>query len=444
MRRNWFTHRRGSRPGLMVFFVMLVGFAGPAAAFAQDATPGATPEASPGASPIASPVPGAGGPDLAAMVLRSADLDDDFGLTEGALWDIDTEVATVAEPLGLDPDDLRDELVDAGWQTRYLAFFGVPSEDDPNFLARGITSYATAYADGDGAETGFELTEDESDNPDAEDVEDAPELGDQSELTRSAGIDEATGNESISLDLTFRIDNIVAGVTVNDFTGEEPDIDELADLGELVRERVEAALSGEAPGLFNQILRIDAGDGATTQYTSQYYQLIDSETLRFFDEPAGAAEQRADFLTENDVESSYQYEGYFLPEDVSDPNESLAVVNRVYAFASEDDAAAFVQTAADDLVENPDPYASVEALDDLPEFDGEVSGVAYDFPITDDLIAPGFRYWIQVGANVVSVQADIVDGVDEDGVLALAEAQIACVEQDAPCEPLTLPDDLLN
>ncbi|MDQ4099550.1 MAG: hypothetical protein M3121_03510, partial [Chloroflexota bacterium] len=111
--------------------LVAAGLTGPGLILAQDATPDASPVASPGASPVASPgaspvaspvgdlVPDTA-PDLAAMMLRSNDLEEGYGLSQGALWGLDVEVSNIAESLGRNPDDLRGELADAGWQLRYL------------------------------------------------------------------------------------------------------------------------------------------------------------------------------------------------------------------------------------------------------------------------------------------------------------------------------------
>lgn len=436
-----------------------IGLAGPGLILAQEATPDASPVASPGASPVASPgaspvaspvgdlVPDTA-PDLAAMMLRSNDLEEGYGLSQGALWGLDVEVSNIAESLGRNPEDLREELTDAGWQLRYLAYFGVPDEADTTFITEGTTSYVTLYEDAAGAELGFAVTEDEGETEDIEDVADAPELGDESELTRITGTDEATGNPFTSLDYAFRVDNLIAGVSVTDFSGEEPNQDEVIALAELVLERIETVLDGDAPELFGRLLRLEPGQVATTQYATEYYLLIDGDYLRFYNEPEDAVTQRSDFLGENEVEATYQYEGYFLPTNVTDPNQSLAVITRLYSFADEEAAAAFVDTAAQDLVDDPIDYENVERLDDVPDFagadGGAASGVSYDFPISEEVAASGFRYWVQTGSTVVSVQADRVDGLSEDAVVDLVQTQLACITQDTLCEPVAPWEELLG
>ena len=450
------------RFGLLTI-LLVIGLAVPAIIAAQDATPeatpGASPQASPDASPQASPVasPGASpvaglvpddAPDLAAMMLRSSDFADGYGLSQGALWGVDVEVSNNTEALGRDPDDLRDELVDAGWQLRYLAYFGIPDEADTTFITEGTTSYVTLYADAEGAETGFEILEEETDSETTQDIEDAPELGDQSELTSTTGTDEATGNPFISLDYTFRIENLVAGVSVTDFSGAEPDQARVAELAELVEGRLEAAVDGDAPELFGQILRLEPGATATTQYSTEYYAIIDEEPLRLYNEAEEDTTARAEFLGGNEVEAAYQYEVYILPAGVTDPNLSLAVLSYAYTFADEDAATAFVDAAAENFVDAPGIYTEVTPLDGVPSFTGDdvgaTSGVSYELPITDEVVAAGFRYWVQSGTIVVSVQADLVDGLSEDAVVDLTQAQLDCVGQDTLCEPLTPTDDLLQ
>jgi hypothetical protein len=290
--------------------------------------------------------------------------------------------------------------------------------------------------------------EDEAEIENVEDVEDAPELGDQSELTRTTGGATATTNPFESLDYTFRVDNFTAGVTITDFTGEDVDQDQIADLADLVLERIHTAVEDETPEFFRTVLRLEPGELATTQVASESYQLIDGDVLRFSNESEVGVANRAEFWRENDVESVYGYQGYFQPNGETDSNRSLSILTRLYTFGDEEAAEAFVTTAIEDSTENSEGFENVERLDDVPDFEGDgvgsASALSYDLRLTDDLVSSGFRYWMSIDSAVVSIQLDIVDGPDEDAVVDLVQAQIDCVGKDSPCEPVTVTEDLLG
>jgi hypothetical protein len=105
----------------------------------------------------------------------------------------------------------------------------------------------TKYAKGKGAARAFAVVEDERGDPRTRDVPGTRLFGDQSELThnREIGLD---GTPYHDLNLTFRARNLVADVSVSDFTGAEQEVATAEALAETLRAKVEQAQAGWVPG----------------------------------------------------------------------------------------------------------------------------------------------------------------------------------------------------
>ncbi len=84
-------------------------------------------------------------------------------------------------------------------------------------------------------------------------------IGDRSEITRvRRSIDHSEMYRA--LDLTFQVDNLVAGVTVGEFGGREPDLATVEALAERLLEKVRLGQASSSPGLSNQVLRLSGSD----------------------------------------------------------------------------------------------------------------------------------------------------------------------------------------
>lgn len=105
----------------------------------------------------------------------------------------------------------------------------------------------TKYAKGEEAARAFAVVEDERGDPHARDVPGTRLFGDQSELTHYCEID-LDGTPYRELNLTFRVRNLVADLSVCDFTGAEPEVATAEALAEALRAKVEQTQAGWVPG----------------------------------------------------------------------------------------------------------------------------------------------------------------------------------------------------
>ena len=223
----------------------------------------ASPALAPAANPPATEA-GTGPLDLAATTLRPADMvAPGYGLDAAAEQGPADLVVDLAEACGVAPGpeggsptgrQVAERLAEVGWQRQYVARLGLPHPADPARFARAVVSYVAEYADEAGAAAGFAWLEDEGGHcfGVGEDLAEAPALGDQAEATRIAGGDPAVR----TLDLTFRVGRLVAGVAVTDAAGAEPDTAEVEALARLLLGRL-AATEGDG-GLSGRALRLAA------------------------------------------------------------------------------------------------------------------------------------------------------------------------------------------
>ena len=376
--------------------------------------------------------------DVQAMTLTPEDLADegldDFGLGFSETTFADQVIASTADARGLDEDEVADVLEDAGLARRYDSYLYLPDEDDPAAPAvRQVVSYVLEFADEDGAEAAFAFLEDESASESAEDVRGVAEIGDESEATRDQGEDPETGDEYAQIDLTFRTDNVHAGVAIIDWQGDEPDLDEVEALAERLLERIETTIADGGPGLGAQVARL-AGDGVVT--TADQYVLLDGDAIAGFGEARRDARGRARAAADVD-----QTDGYRLSQQLyAGEGLTYAVWYQVdvWRFADEDAAEDWL-AGTEDRVESNQGMTNLDFVDDLANVGDEA--VAYTVETEDG----GIRYRsvaLRVEATVAVIDLSGPETPPADAVEALAGAQADCLDDGGCPEPLAIPDDL--
>ena len=167
----------------------------------------------------------------------------------------------VATSLGLDAQAVRAGLAEAGFQRRYQRQLGLPARPGapPSRLHTFVAPYIAEYSSKEGAAAGFALLESEAYDMGMKDVPGTRVIGDRSEITRfRRSMD--NGELYRELDLTFQVDNLVAGVTLGESGGRDPDPATVEALAERLLEKVRLGQTGGGPGLSNMALRIGGPD----------------------------------------------------------------------------------------------------------------------------------------------------------------------------------------
>ncbi len=289
--------------------------------------------------------------DLAALTLVPADVTGPGWVHDGAfVEDQAAEARNMAAYRGgsMTSQQIATKMQSFGWQRKYVNVLTRPEGSDPANSVTELRSYVTEYATADGAAAGFTFLEDESMVPTAADVPGAPALGDQSEITKDTGVS-ADGKTYRSLDLTVRVGNLVAGVTLISHpwhaTFTTPDVATIAALGQILVQRVASA---PAPGttIGAKVLRLDGEQYRFATFDDAYYRL-NGRDIPVSGETATAAKDRvASYEDASDV--------YQLWQGISGVGTGQTLYGvTLLRFPSPDDAAGWVNSLATILGKNP-------------------------------------------------------------------------------------------
>jgi hypothetical protein len=219
------------------------------------------------------------------MALTPVDLDaiglTGFGQQTSAFLDLEEQAEQLALAKTVDPDVDEEAVVSglaaAGFQRRYQRQLGLPAHPGapPSRLRTFVAPYIIEYASGEGAASGFTLLETERAGTGMTDVPGTRVVGDRSEITRFRRVSDS-GDPYRALDLTFQVDNLVAGVTLGEFGDRQPDLATVEALADLLLAKVQRGQAGSGPGLSNLVLRL-AGPDIETR--SDEYGRLDGQTL---------------------------------------------------------------------------------------------------------------------------------------------------------------------
>lgn len=285
--------------------------------------------------------------DLAALTLRPGDLPAAGWRHEGAFMeDLASAADIVADyQSGATTDEVAERLASLGWRRMYLSMLGLAIDDAAP--AQRARSYVTEYDSVDGATAGFAFLEDESGVASAEDLPATRRFGEQSELTADRGTSAVDGRPFRSLDLTLRVGNLVAGVTLISYgSGPNGEVDQVAveALGETLEARL---LEPPAAGLGTSVVRfVEGGRGAVATYDDAYYRIAGSD-VPLAGETTEAAERRTGaYASASDV--------YQLWQGI-DVGSAAGVLYGVTSLRFPDEAAAtaWLDALPTTLVENP-------------------------------------------------------------------------------------------
>jgi hypothetical protein len=390
--------------------------------------------------------------DLAAMAPTPADLADErldgFGM-RASRWPSIEEIANEnAEILGMDAPDLIDALEETDLVASYDYALDIEEAGDDGASVRTDTVYAylSEHADADGAQAGFALREDEVRSSDIEDIDDAPEIGDESELTRVAGRQtDGDGLYFVYLDFTFRVDRVYAGVQLIAYAPDENDVKEprasdVEALATRMLERVEAGLAGDTPELSMRTVRLENGNPPTFIYYD-WYEIFEGTVMPYLGQDEEILAPLIEETEEFGITERYRID-QIIQTDEEDPvgygNPYMVV--RVSQFADADAAADWVAGAADRMAEN-NRYPEIKAIEDLDEIGDSSAAARYAFAIDEETTVTGHVIFVQVDDAAFSLE---VDAGDLDGVAELAEIQVACLEDGACAELVPVPDSILS
>jgi len=423
----WIARSLGQWGSVVMVVVGLIASGGIPAALAQDASPisSATQD-----EPL----------DLPAMVLLPSDIDEPgFGVGQSGFERIDAQGDFSASLAGVPIDELVDTLRDSGFVRRYNLHLDqrIPEgaatpEGFSDPVGTRIVTSITEYTSADGAAASFDLLERQVEDLAQEqrasrDVALTTTFGEEADLTRISTFTTDTNLPYQFLNLTFRLDNLIADVIIYDFSNQEPEVAMAEALGKTLEERIGEVLASGGPGLSNQVIRPEG------TATSEAYVVRDGHPIpNYLDSAETLASVARGMGNATDVYSREQPLGEFP-----------FLVSRLHRFATDEDAAAWLAALTPSTVaDSAFPYVDVTEVTGQDTLGEESRVFAYGFELDAATVAHGYMIFSRVGSVVARTQVDSVPETPLEAVLELAEAQVRCLETRSCQEPIPVPAEL--
>lgn len=366
--------------------------------------------------------------DLPALVLTPDDLAaaglPGYGHRNSALHT--TPEAMSAEFVGgesLTEALIVDFLGRAGLQRYYVVWFDLVDPETGETVRRVVSSIHE-YDDAGGAAAGIEAVAilRTALDPTATVLATTRPFGDQAQMILAETAPVVDAPTTKLLDVQFRFGQRVAGVTIFDYTDQQPEIATVEALAGIMVDKLQNLAAQEQPGLSFRALRLTGAEVATDVYFRR-----DGAIMPIAGETAEHLRVRElSYGTAPDVYRTF----HFLPVDPY-PTHDLRVLNLVLGFADEAEAAAYLDTLPDVLAQDPE-VGELTVLPDRPGLGDEAitlmeASTGGDSPET----------WVVVrdGALVTYVAA----GTDSLAIVdALAAAATSCLQSVEWCPPATI------
>jgi hypothetical protein len=372
-----------------------------------------------------------------------------FGLAnQSSLRDPETDAYLQAGGDPLETAERLDVARDAGMRARYVSSLLRPEEPLvrlPSGLIAAdqrITSAVAEYASADDAATAFATFEGPLDHEQGVDIPGTRTFGDESEITRSTTTDSETGDPVQRLELAFRVVNLIAEVTIIDFSNVEPAVATVEALGEKLLLRVSSHGAVKEPGLSPHALRLSPmapwiEDGQVHDFYTHIYgrdEVEFAQLVTAIREGLPAPPPATPFPSDD----PHPRHIYVFSSPVG---EGAAVDLPHYAtwislFTSHELAAADLHTLTLELGPGYEDVRELPGVADEMSYPSRV--FVYSFSAAHTPPVRGYVVVTQVGNAVVRLLVDSPDGVRRAGVQAIAERQSACLVVAEECEPMPM------
>lgn len=391
--------------------------------------------------------------DLAALTLRPQDLDalglGGFGLAnQSSLRDAQADALLQAGGDSLQAAERLADYQQNGFQRRYVGSLlkpDLPLVRLPSGLVAAEERISTAvaeYATAEGATLSFAFMEGEMDDAGGQDVPGTRVFGDESEITRSTGIDTQTGDPIQRLELTFRLGNHIGEATIVDFHNVEPDVETIEQLGEALVVNIERGRDEPGPHFSPRVLRITPlAPWIESGRLRDFYVRLDRIEEPMFAQIVAAVRAgqeplpSATPIAESALGPTDTYM-FWTPVGNGDPITLPLYVTWIDRFDSPEKASAALKAVTTDLGPG---YFNVRELAVIAETVGNESRTfAYRYDGDPDVTVRGYVVMSRIDNILVRTQVDAPEGVRREGVATLAQRQVACLEQPEVCEPVPM------
>jgi hypothetical protein len=391
-------------------------------------------------SPVAAQAPA---PDLPALTIRPADLDEPGWFHQGAyVHSLKDQARDWADYVGqgTDEDEVSERLTEIGWQREYISFLSLPSRADPARPDQIIRSYITEYTDANGAAAGFDYLEDESMVAGAHDVDLDGTYGQESELTSESGFSSLTGRQFRSLDLTFRMGALIAGVNIIQYpTADrtEPDIGQVKELAKLMQARI-AKSPVIASGLGARVVRIAHAEAEVVTLDDAYYR-VGGNDIPLEGESPDAAGLRTDTYR-NAIDVYQLWQGI----ETAEASGALYGVTLLH-FPDESAAETWLDDLTDILATNPF-YGDIGPANAGIELGDQTVGLSYASGGGGPNDPHALILAVRIGSDVARIHLvpqGNLESVPTTALVELAQSEINCLTSTGCAETIPVPDSLV-
>lgn len=368
--------------------------------------------------------------DLAAAAVSPTEAGEGYTWLRGAYR---TDPAAPGA-IGGDPGDLGvygGLYADNSARQTYFHHLQLPSDDDPDLVARRIMAVLAEFADADGAAAAFadlnELVLADGYVP----TRSVPEIGDEAATLRGEFAAEG-GDTYDELRLLVRAGPFFVDLMLLDYEGDAPSATEIVGLGEAVVERL--AGGSEAGARLGLAVARTGGEAVTTWY--DYATRRDGDQLPTAGARPGQLDDADAYYDEWGVTDAYHYVATIERE------EWVAHAVDLFATADDEAAAAFLAQTIGWWTETPPAgYADVEPVADAAPLGDESATFAYERELADGTEAAGYVTWMRAGGRVAAVTLEAAAGVPPEAAAALAAAGAACLAEAGCAGLLPMPGE---
>jgi hypothetical protein len=377
--------------------------------------------------------------DLAAMMLRPADIGDEWGFAGSGIYDLESTAAGYASIVGRPADEVTDELEELNFQREYTATFELLDDEVPGGRAESLLVVIDEYDSTRNARGGFSLATEYDDSDFVEVIDGAEGIGDDALASRWAQSPLVDGErvDLTRLVIDLRVDRLTASLLLYDFAGDNPRLSRLESYAEALVERIQTVLDDGSPELFGQIPRWEGAVSGIDGY------------FRF-----GGEDIPLVFESERDREQRWESYGratniYALNQWIEHDGAAVGIQYRyrLIEFSRSRDATAYVNGYVDYL-ESFDYNQDLKSPESPPEFGDQSVAAAFSVELTDGTIWNIAEVAIRVGARVaiVAIHELVPESVELTGPLStFAEAAVACLEApDEPCATISVSADAFS
>jgi hypothetical protein len=249
------------------------------------------------------------------------------------------------------------------------------------------------------------------------------------------GVQPATGLSYRGLDLTFRVENLFAGVGVYDYTGGEPDVATLEALAQTYLEHIEQVLAVGGPGLSNRIVRLES---TLLDAVRDDYGRIGGVHISDYNE--SAEEFAARSARAGDATDVY-FVAQRLPSGSAAPGDDVTYQGNIYRFADKA-AASYWLNEGEERLAQIGAFVQITVVPDAATIGDESLTFAIDRQVGEQETR-GYLIFARVGDEALDLRLFAQPEAPLALVEELAQAQVACLRSEEICEPIPAPADLV-